>query len=136
MTRLRPLALSALTLALVLLAGASNARAESGSIVTWEKVYKVQVEYWFWDSDSYHWEDFYISTNQSAANFVYAVLELAKDNGTLNQAAPNVNWKYFAVDVRLVVAWQAKIQPRFLDDSVQDAVHPVSPLTATRTTQD
>lgn len=132
MTRVRPIALSAPILALVLLAAASPARAESGSIVTWEKVYKVQVEYWFWDSDSYHWEDFYTSTNPSAANFVFAILELAKEDGTLNQAAPSVNWKYFAVDVRLVVAWQAKIEPRFLYDSVQDAFHPVSPPTATR----
>lgn len=92
------------------------ARADSGAIASWEAEYKVQVEYWYWDSESYHWEDFYVSTNYDAANFVFLVLDLARKMGTLNQAAPHVNWKFFAVDVRMIVVYKRVYEPKFVSD--------------------
>ncbi|TWT94543.1 hypothetical protein [Stieleria varia] len=84
----------------------NQASAKSNTYTTWKKVYKVQVEYWYWDTESYYWGDYYESEDYGAANFVYAVLQNAKNTGILNQAAPHTNWKFIAVDVRLVVQWQ------------------------------
>lgn len=66
-----------------------------------QTVYKVQVQYWFWDSNYTYWSDYYETTNSNNATWMYLALLIARENGNLNNVAPNVNWKYIAIDVRL-----------------------------------
>lgn len=84
---------------------AGTPRAEAKTYGYYSKTYKVQVEYWFFDTESYHWSTVFESSDQAEAQFVYNALLVAKQNGALNAAAPNSYWRYIAVDVRLVSAW-------------------------------
>lgn len=78
----------------------------------WVKEHQVQVEYWFWDYDYTYWSTVYASENYNAANFVYQLSLLAKQNGDLNQVWPNDYWRYIAVDVRLRSVWIFKPAPK------------------------
>lgn len=80
-----------------------SAEAQSISIVT--KTYKVQVEYWFFDTDYYYWSTVFETDNLQDAQFVYDLLLMAKEDGQLNSAAPNSYWRYFAVDVRMITEY-------------------------------
>ena len=71
-----------------------------------QKKYKVQVEYWFFDTDYYYWSTVYETTNQIDANFYYGLLNWAKQQGTLNSVVPNSYWRYIAVDVRLIEVYE------------------------------
>lgn len=70
-----------------------------------QKTYKVEVEYWFFDTDYYYWRTMFETSSESDARFVYDLLVLAKENRQLNEAAPNEYWRYIPVDVRLVVEY-------------------------------
>jgi hypothetical protein len=94
------LAASTCTLA----ASAQPARAQSFAYI--QKTYKVQVEYWFLDTDYYFWSTFYETTDLEDAQLVYDLLVIADQNGLLNQAAPNSYSRYFAVDVRMITEYQ------------------------------
>ncbi len=96
-------------LALAPLAALTASPAQAAS--PWEKVYKVQVEYWFFDTDYYYWDDFYESTNQQAAQFIYALLMVAKNNGNLSDVASVGYWRYIPVDVRIIVTYRLKEPP-------------------------
>lgn len=80
--------------------------AEAQKYASIKKTYKVQVEYWFFDTDYYYWSTVFESDDQADAEFVFLLLQSAKDDGQLNAYAPNSYWRYFAVDVRLVVAYK------------------------------
>lgn len=99
---LRKTIAAAVVFAIAIFCQPSSAQAE----IHFQKVYKVQVEYWFWDSDYSYWGDHFVTTDANAANWVYWSLLIAKANGNLNGAAPNVNWKYIAIDVRKVVTYR------------------------------
>ncbi len=64
--------------------------------------YKVQVEYWFFDTDNYYWSTVLETNNPNEAKFLYQILLTAKEDGTLNQVAAHSYWRYIAVDVRLI----------------------------------
>ena len=103
----RRICLAAMAFSVVLFSGSITNQAEAAPPPgTWVQEHHVQVEYWFFDTDYYYWSTVYSSTNQQVANFVYAVSEMAMDNGTLNQLWPNDYWRYFAVDVRLITTWK------------------------------
>ena len=94
-----------LCLGLFAITGLSGVVSRSASAQTSSSIpttYKVQVEYWFWDSDYYHWSTVLETNSQTDALFMYDVLAWAHDAGDLNQVAPHNFWKYIAVDVRLV----------------------------------
>ena len=69
------------------------------------RTYKVQVQYWFFDTDYYYWSTKLETEDQAEAQFLYEVLLWAKENGQLNAVAPNSYWRYIAVDVRMVVEY-------------------------------
>jgi hypothetical protein len=85
-------------------ATAQSADAQRASYA--QITYKIQVEYWFFDTESYHWSTVYETTDRDDALFVYNLLLLAKANGQLNQVAPNSYWRYIAVDVRMIPSFR------------------------------
>lgn len=64
-------------------------------------VYKVEVEYWFFDTDYSYWSTILETTDQQEAQLMYELLEYAHENGDLNSVVPNSYGRYIAVDVRL-----------------------------------
>ncbi|MEQ8791221.1 MAG: hypothetical protein RIC55_33470 [Pirellulaceae bacterium] len=85
--------------ALAFSSAASTAQAQTAIGVT---TYKVQVEYWFFDTDYSYWSTKYESTDYNDAQFVYELLQAADEEGVLNQVAPSTYWRYIAVDVRMI----------------------------------
>ena len=77
------------------------------------KTYKVEVQYWFFDTDYYYWSTKLETENRAEAEFLYELLLWAKENGQLNAAAPNSYWRYIAVDVRMVTVydWNMLLEP-------------------------
>lgn len=69
-------------------------------------VYEVQVEYWFFDTTSYHWSTKLKTDDYALANSYYQALLIAKANGQLNSVVPNSYWRYIAVDVRMITRWE------------------------------
>ncbi|QDU40335.1 hypothetical protein Mal4_46910 [Maioricimonas rarisocia] len=90
--------------------------------------YKVQVEYWFWDSNYSYWSTVLETTDQDEAQLMYDLLLYAKQNGNLNAVVPNLNWKYIAVDVRLKTECSFAIVPSFWE--LVD-IGPITQLTPT-----
>jgi hypothetical protein len=84
--------------------------AQARNLTLLKATHKVEVQYWFWDTDYYYWSTKFESSDLDDAQFVYGLLFAAKQNGQLNQVAPNSNWKYFAVDVRLITEYHYPIQ--------------------------
>ena len=80
------------------------------------RTYKVEVQYWFFDTDYYYWSTKLETSNYSDAQFLYGILLWAKENGQLNAVAPNSYWRYIAVDVRMrtVYNWNW-LQPHQFD---------------------
>ena len=95
----------------------SSTEAQS-SRVTIARTYRVQVQYWFFDTDYYYWSTKLETQDQAEAQFLYDVLMWAKSNGNLNSVAPNSYWRYFAVDVRMVTVYKLyqPIQPIWNSD--------------------
>lgn len=113
---LRKLAAAMICLGGMLAAESSHNRAEAAPPPgKWVKEYQVQVEYWYWDTEYYGWSTVYRSESPQAAGFVYGVSQLALSNGTLNQLWPHSNWKFLAVDVRLISVWKFKPAPVITD---------------------
>ncbi|MFG0336294.1 MAG: hypothetical protein ACF8TS_23290 [Maioricimonas sp. JB049] len=108
-----------------LLMTANAANAAPGYL---QCTYKVQVEYWFWDSNYSYWSTVLETNNQDEAQLMYDLLLYAKQNGNLNAVVPNLNWKYIAVDVRLETECSFAIVPTFwkLID-----LQPITQLTST-----
>lgn len=104
--------LLATVFALFSLSPGSATAQESVSIT---RTYKVQVQYWFFDTDYYYWSTKLETTNQSDAQFLYGLLVWAKENGQLNAVVPNSYWRYIAVDVRMRVEYDWNwVQPQEL----------------------
>ena len=102
----KTLCLTALSfVALVTITGFDSRSADAQSSITVSRTYKVQVEYWFFDTDYYYWSTKLETNSQAEAQFLRDVLQLAKENGQLNAVAPNSYWRYIAVDVRMVVKY-------------------------------
>lgn len=78
----------------------SSAEAQSIS-----PVYKVQVEYWFFDTDYYYWSTKLETTDYQEALDYLETLQDAQDAGMLNSVVPNSYWRYIAVDVRMTVTY-------------------------------
>ena len=81
----------------------SRTAAAQNSLVL--KTYKVQVQYWFFDTDYYYWSTVFETTDLADAEFVYQLLLAAHENGQLNEVAPNSYWRYMAVDVRMITEY-------------------------------
>ncbi|MEW4528684.1 MAG: hypothetical protein ACF8PG_12415 [Maioricimonas sp. JB045] len=64
-------------------------------------VYKVEVEYWFFDTDYSYWSTILETTDRQEAQLMYELLEYAHENGDLNSVVPNSYGRYIAIDVRL-----------------------------------
>ena len=96
----------ALCLAVALITQAAAPDQASAELTYTARTYEVQVQYWFFDTDYYYWSTVFESANRSDAEFVYALLANAKENGDLNHVAAHDYWRYFAVNVRLVVRYQ------------------------------
>ena len=93
--------------ALACVAGMSDSRQAEAAPYRYAAItYEVQVEYWFFDTTSYHWSTIYSTNDKEDAEFVYNLLLVAKENGQLNRVAPNDYWRYIAVDVRMITKWQ------------------------------
>ena len=84
------------------------------------RTYKVEVQYWFFDTDYYYWSTVLETDDYSEADFVYSLLLMAQEDGQLNQYAPHSYWRYFAVDVRMRTCynlpqfaspWYAELEP-------------------------
>jgi hypothetical protein len=84
-------------------ASARTANAQTYSISL--KTYKVQVEYWFFDTDAYYWSTYYESSDYDDALSMYLFLKEADELGILNSVAPNSYWRYIAVDVRMITEY-------------------------------
>jgi hypothetical protein len=69
------------------------------------RTYKVQVQYWFFDTDYCYWSTKLETPIYNDAVFLYEVLSAAHDEGILNQVAPNSYWRYIAVDVRMITVY-------------------------------
>jgi hypothetical protein len=93
----------------------STRTASAQTYAYFPKTYKVQVEYWFFDTDYYYWSTVFQTSNQADAQFVYSLLLDAKEDGDLNAVAPSSYWRYIAVDVRLVWEYdfQVRAQPNY-----------------------
>ena len=94
----KSIALGLLTVAAFFATGQNQSQAQDFYIPV---VYKVEVQYWFFDTDHYHWSTKLETTNRSQASLYYFLLQLAKQQGTLNDVVPNSYWRYIAVDVRM-----------------------------------
>ncbi|MFK7738545.1 MAG: hypothetical protein AB8B50_21145 [Pirellulaceae bacterium] len=103
-------AVCSMILGLVFVCGSTMTKQASASNEGLEKLYKVQVEYWFFDTDHYHWSTYYETTNPSTAGFVYLWLLDVKDRGDLPVVVPNAYWRYIPVDVRLITTYRLKPQ--------------------------
>jgi hypothetical protein len=101
--------------------------AEAQELSFLSKTYEVQVEYWFFDTDHYHWTTVFESDDLAEAQFVYGLLLVAKENGQLNEVVPNSYWRYIAVDVRMVTLYDYS---RFVDPQYRDGTT-VGPKRAT-----
>jgi hypothetical protein len=93
------LAIIAVSLAFSALPRSSHAQ-EFATIPT---TYKVQVEYWYFDSDYSYWSTVLETNNQAEAELMYELLLTTQEDGQLNALVPNFNWRYIAVDVRLSI---------------------------------
>lgn len=100
-----PLLVALFAIAALFLTSVDSSSAQAQSQIQIPKTYKVQVQYWFFDTDYYYWSTKLETNNSSEANFLYQVLLWAKQNGELNAAAPSTYWRYIAVDVRMVVEY-------------------------------
>ena len=74
------------------------------------KSYKVQVEYWFFDTDYFRWSTVLETTSREEAEMVYELLVYAKEQNQLNRFAPSSYWRFIAVDVRMITVYE---YPRF-----------------------
>lgn len=90
-------------LALAFSTGAANHSSAQNAYIS--ATYKVQVEYWFFDTDYYYWSTQFESSNYNDAVYVYNILQAADDAGMLNSVAPNSYWRYIAVDVRMITEY-------------------------------
>lgn len=102
--------LSTIMLGLILTAMVSFAPTASASNEGVERLYKIQVEYWFFDSDFYKWETFFETTDADTAIAVLLLMIDIKDDGNLQHVAPNAYWRYIPVDVRLLTTYRLKPQ--------------------------
>jgi hypothetical protein len=75
--------------------------AEADGFSNYHKTYKVEVEYWFFDTDYSFWATIFESSSFAEAELTYELLLLAKENGELNQVVGASYGRYIAVDVRL-----------------------------------
>ncbi len=97
--------------------------SHAADFTSFSATYKVQVEYWFFDTDYYYWSTVLETDDRSEAEFVYGLLLAAQDNGQLNEMAPNSYWRYFAVDVRMITEYS---YPRYVKPQ-QLVLNPFSP---------
>lgn len=102
--------LRTIALGLILTAMASLAPKASASNEGLETLYKVQVKYWFFDTDYYKWETFFETTDPSEAISVYLLMQSVKDDGNLQLVAPNAYWRFIPVDVQLISTKRLKPQ--------------------------
>ena len=84
--------------------------AKAGDDFFYLPVYKVQIQYHFFDSNYYHW-----TTVKTTSDYLDAVgtifwLGVQRERGRFLEAAdqlnPNVYWRYIPVDCRLVFEMQ------------------------------
>ena len=85
--------------------------SQAQDFASFQATYKVQVEYWFFDTDYYYWSTVLETDNRQEAEFVYGLLLAAAEDNELNNVARNFNWRYIAVDVRLTTEYS---YPRYL----------------------
>ena len=106
--------LAAVLMAIVFTSFSVSPRSASGQeTVSVTRTYKVQVQYWFFDTDYYYWSTKLETTNQSDAQLLYGLLVWAKENGQLNAVVPNSYSRYIAVDVRMRVEYDWNwVQPQ------------------------
>ena len=67
-----------------------------------QSTYKIQVEYWFFDTDAYHWSTVFETTDYDDAQMVHKLLQFADDHGSLIQFVPSDNPRYIPVNVRML----------------------------------
>lgn len=91
----------AAALSLAVVAADAN-RAEAAPRATLAATWEVQVRYWYFDTEHYHWSTHLRTGNEAAARLTYQRLLRHKQAGRLNRIAPSTNPRYIAVDVRLV----------------------------------
>lgn len=103
-------AIRTIVFGLVLVCVSTATKQSSAANHGLEKLYKVQVEYWFFDTTHYHWSTYYETTDPATAIFVYNWLASAKDRGDLPIVAPNAYWRYIPVDVRFT--WTYRLKPQ------------------------
>lgn len=99
-----------LSVAVAIFAFSSVSRSANAQRYFIPKTYKVQVEYWFFDTDHYYWSTVFETSDYEDAAFVYDLLVAAKDDGKLNQVVPHSYWRYFAVDVRLITVYNYRLR--------------------------
>ena len=79
--------------------------SQAQDFASFRATYKVQVEYWYFDSNYYYWSTVLETDNRVEAEFAYELLLAAEEDNELNKVAPNFNWRYIAVDVRLMTEY-------------------------------
>lgn len=112
--RIKQLSVGALAGLVVLCTFAQPSKAEATS---YEKVYRVEVEYWYWPPDIYYWSTFLETTNEFDAEFALLALELARDHGYLDSVVPSNNL-HIPVDVRLTVTYKPIPQLKLTDPAI------------------
>ena len=91
--------------ALLLIIGFAAQPAQAQTPTGFYKTYKVQVEYWFFDTDYYYWSTVHETADLAEALFIYDLLLAAKRNRELNEVAANSYGRYIAVDVRMITQY-------------------------------
>ena len=91
----------------------ANAQTSSLYVTT----YKVQVEYWFFDTDYSFWYTVFESNNLQEAQLFYELLLIAKENHQLNEVVPASYGRYIAIDVRMITEHRRRelLYPRYAD---------------------
>lgn len=87
--------------------GAAPAQAQQPG--QFQRIYKVQVEYLFFDTDYTYWSTKLETTNRAEAEFLYGILLDAHEDGQLHQVAPHSYWRYIPIDVRMIVEYEYPI---------------------------
>ena len=92
--------------AATLLCSATTQEASAQTSSLLQKTYKVQVEYWFFDTDYYYWSTVFETNDLQDALLMYELLLIAKENHQLNEVAASSYGRYIAVDVRMITEYR------------------------------
>lgn len=103
-------------LAIVAFLATSVGNSTEAQEVTLPVIYKVEIQYWYFDTPHYSWRTEMETRNETEARFFYVLALLAKQDGKLHEYFPDeINGRYIPVDVRLTqeIDWDSLLNFNF-----------------------